>query len=92
MRYTPEEVIQRNHQEKRCYVLFKKKKTIENDADRYKKLKAEVEALLREGWGPRCKIKDIEDFPEIIGTDSRCSACLVYEKFDAFWDYATPDD
>ena len=72
-------------------MLFKKKK-ISNDRQEYLELKKQVEKLLRKGWGPRCKLKDVEDFPEIVGTDSRCPACLVYEKFDDFWGYFDHSD
>ena len=28
----------------------------------------------------------------IVGADSRCPACLVYEKFDDFWGYLDHSD
>ena len=59
----------------------------------YKALKAGILSVIEEDWGPRCKTKDTDDFPEDldpifpIGDPdmNRCGTCLVYEKFDAFW-------
>lgn len=60
--------------------------------DDYKKVRSEIERLLERDWGPRCKTRDIDDFPElkhaITGDEKfngRCPVCLVYERFDDFW-------
>lgn len=62
----------------------------------YKALKAGIESVLLEDWGPPCIIKDTEDFPDLVGKtelfDGRCPCCLVYEKFDDFWEYFGHDD
>lgn len=65
-------------------------------------LKAHNLAVLEEHYGPRCKSKDYEDFPELdplfaVGDPDagRCPVCLVYEKFDKYWEtlyYADHDD
>lgn len=56
-------------------------------------LKAHNLRVLEEAYGPRCETKDYEEFPELdpifaIGDPDigRCPVCLVYEKFDAFWE------
>lgn len=72
-------------------MLFKKK----NDRDEYLELKKKTEKLILNSWGRRCKLKDYEEFPDLLtdtSESSRCPACLVWDKFDAFWDYATPDE
>ena len=81
-----------SHRERRCYVLFKKKEVNKDFAD----VKKEIEKFLEEYWGPRCKTKDYEDFPEldpinVVGDPEagRCPACLVYEKLDNFIEYAS---
>jgi hypothetical protein len=59
----------------------------------YKALKAGILKVIEEDWGPRCKTRDIDDFPDeydplfAVGDPDvgRCPVCLVYEKFDAFW-------
>lgn len=64
----------------------------------YDKLKAGILSCIEEDWGERCKTTDLEDFPElhddlvVVGNpdDGRCPVCLVYEKFDKFWDYLVP--
>lgn len=71
----------------------------------YDKLKAKMLALIKKDWGKRCETYDIEDFPDMTYVvagllyDSanvenpdtgRCPVCLVYEKFDKFWQYITP--
>lgn len=60
----------------------------------YQNLKDEILELLERDWGPRCEIKDTVEFPELLEDpeQGRCPACLVYEKFDDFWDYFSPDD
>jgi hypothetical protein len=59
----------------------------------YKRLKEVILYAMEQDWGPRCKTKDYDDFPELdplfaIGDPEagRCPVCLVYEKFDAFWE------
>lgn len=60
----------------------------------FSELKKHILYVMEEHWGPRCKTKDYEDFPDLeplnaIGDpdNGRCPACLVYEKFDNFWEY-----
>ena len=55
----------------------------------YAGLKISLVNALKRDWGPRCEVKDIVDFPDLINGDncSRCQCCLVYEKFDDFWEY-----
>lgn len=57
--------------------------------DDYKSLKESILNVLEKDWGPRCGTKDTDEFDDLIaGTDNgRCPCCLVYEKFDNFWDY-----
>lgn len=66
-------------------------KPIEN----YKPLEVSYSAMrrrilieLEKNWGPRCGIKDTEEYSELIGdkNSSRCPACVTYEKFDEFWE------
>lgn len=64
----------------------------------FAELKAHNLAVIKEHYGKRCKTKDYEDFPELeplfaVGDpdDGRCSVCLVYEKFDAYWKYLYDD-
>src|SRR5690606_35374320 len=39
---------------------------------------------LTEHWGPRCKTKDTDDFPELGGaTQGRCACCLAWEQYDS---------
>ena len=56
----------------------------------YDALKKGLIVILEKDWGPRCGSLDTEDFPELEGeTDimkGRCPVCLVYERFDAFWE------
>jgi hypothetical protein len=43
--------------------------------------------LIELDWGPRCETKDTDDFPELKGDEkSRCGVCVVYERFDKFWE------
>lgn len=65
----------------------------------YPAIKKLLEAALEKDWGPRCVTKDYEDFPEIdpifaVGDPDvgRCVCCSVYEKFDTFWNYFSPDE
>ena len=58
----------------------------------YDEVKKDLEKLLERDWGPRCKTKDTDDFEELlfpVGDPDvgRCPSCLVYEKFDKFWEY-----
>jgi hypothetical protein len=63
----------------------------------YDKLKAGILDVIATDWGERCETKDYEDFPELdpinaVGDPDagRCPVCLVYEKFDKFWEYLVP--
>ena len=65
----------------------------------YGRIKKVLEDALSKDWGPRCLVKDYEDFPELhddiiaVGDDAgRCPCCVVYERFDRFWDYFSPDE
>lgn len=59
----------------------------------FAKLKAVILYNIEEDWGPRCEVKDTDDFPELLEPPypnndpdySRCGTCLVYERFDKFW-------
>ena len=42
-----------------------------------------IEEAITAHYGPRCKKKDTDDFPEITGQRTgRCPICLVWEDFD----------
>ena len=64
----------------------------------YDELRAGILQCMKLDWGERCETKDIDDFPElhddlvVVGNqeENRCPVCLVYEKFDAWWDYLVP--
>lgn len=63
----------------------------------YDKLKAGLLQVIATDWGERCETKDYEDFPELdpihaVGDPDagRCPVCLIYEKFDKFWEYLVP--
>lgn len=62
----------------------------------YKRLKERTLKLLEEDWGPRCDMKDTEDFPDLVGktevSEGRCPCCLVYERFDNFWELFDIED
>lgn len=62
--------------------------------DKYDKARRVVLKLIESYWGPRCELKDFEDFPELEGKteilEGRCPCCLVYERFDAFWELFDP--
>lgn len=67
----------------------------------YQQVKADVLALIERDWGKRCTTKDVDDFPELHEDQlfaagdpdaGRCPVCLVYEKFDKFWDQLIPND
>lgn len=57
-------------------------------------LKEQIIHDIEEHYGERCKTKDTDDFPEMLEPPyanndkdwGRCPVCLVYEKFDAFWE------
>lgn len=40
--------------------------------------------FVEEGWGKRCKTKDLEDFPELTHDPkgSRCGTCEMWEHYD----------
>ena len=62
----------------------------------YKKMRSDILKLIKRDYGKRCKTKDTEDFPEMLGKtevlEGRCYLCLVYERFDKFWDILGLDD
>ena len=43
-----------------------------------------VEQFVTHHFGPRCKTKDMDDFPELKETDpvGRCAACEIWEAYD----------
>ncbi len=49
-----------------------------------------------EHYGERCKTKDTDDFDDLVTVGDpdagRCPTCLVYEKFDAYWNKLYHDD
>lgn len=62
----------------------------------YDRVKSDILDLLERDWGPRCDIKDTEEFDD-LGTENdpdagRCPTCLVYDKFDNFWNYISLDE
>lgn len=61
-----------------------------NNKSDFDKLKAVIEYNIEDVWGPRCKTKDTDDFDELITVGDlgagRCPCCLVYERFDSFWE------
>ena len=61
----------------------------------YPSIKRIIEAAMEKDWGPRCKTKDYDDFPDILDkpeNNSRCPVCVAYERFDSFWEYFSPDE
>ncbi len=61
----------------------------------YPAIKKLLEAALEKDWGPRCAVKDYDEFPDTLDNpekNSRCPACVVYERFDHFWEYFSPDE
>lgn len=46
--------------------------------------KVGVQKFITNGWGERCKAKDIDDFPELKETDQqgRCACCVMWEHYD----------
>lgn len=58
------------------------------------KLLDDLEKEIIELYGERCKIKDYEDFPDIIkrgSSYSRCPNCKVWELFDDLKNYIMED-
>jgi len=57
----------------------------------YAELKSQVLLFIERDWGQRCETKDTDDFDDLATVENpdavRCSCCLVYDKFDKFWDY-----
>ena len=43
-----------------------------------------IAEALTEHWGPRCKTKDTDDFPELVDVlrAGRCACCLAWEQYD----------
>lgn len=63
----------------------------------YGVLKEQILLYIERDWGKRCETKDYEDFPELhdnlmpVGDDAgRCPVCVVYERFDRFWERLIP--
>lgn len=53
----------------------------------YKIVKMSILDLIEADWGPRCETKDTDDFPELKDDiKGRCPVCVVYERFDKFWE------
>lgn len=69
-------------------------------SEQFEKLKEHNLKVIEEHYGKRCKVKDTDDFPELLEPPfanndpdySRCGVCLVYEKFDAYWKALYDDD
>ena len=61
----------------------------------YQSVNFRINSILARELGPRCKTKDHENFPWLdndlitIGNPDvgRCRRCLIYEKFDEFWEF-----
>ena len=46
-----------------------------------------IREAITEHWGPRCRTKDTDDFPELLGQEvGRCPVCRAWEQFDALCD------
>ncbi len=82
----------------KCVKPYTRKKESEY-GKMFRELKEHNLAVLEEHYGERCKTKDYEDFPDLLplfavgDPDSgRCPVCLVYEKFDAYWEALYYDD
>lgn len=61
----------------------------------YGRIKKVLDDALAKDWGPRCATKDTDDLPELLENpekSSRCPACVVYERYDSFWEYFSPDE
>lgn len=62
----------------------------------YDQLKQVILEKLEQDWGERCKTKDTDDFEDLFGMDElwggRCPVCLVYERFDKFWEMFDHDE
>jgi hypothetical protein len=51
----------------------------------YKELKKDVEKSFKKIWGPRCKVKDTKEFPDLKRKpDERCMTCRAYDRLDEF--------
>ena len=52
----------------------------------FEKFRQKVEKAYTKIWGPRCIVKDTEDFPDLLTADpaktSRCACCYAYELLD----------
>lgn len=42
-----------------------------------------IEEFIFDGWGARCQVKDIEEFPELKAGE-RCAGCEMWEHYDEF--------
>lgn len=63
----------------------------------FAQLKEHALHVIEEHYGDRCKTKDTDDFEELLfpvgdNDAGRCPICLVYEKFDKFWDTLYEED
>lgn len=46
-----------------------------------------IQEAITEHLGQRCRTKDTDDFPELVGQEvGRCPACRAWEQFDALCD------
>ncbi|UFS64879.1 hypothetical protein LO749_16870 [Paracoccus denitrificans] len=43
-----------------------------------------IAEAITEHWGPRCRTKDTDDFPELAdqGGKGRCACCAAWEQYD----------
>lgn len=59
----------------------------------YPALKELILDAMNRDWGPRCETKDYVEYPDMLLDDKwgRCPVCLVYEKFDEFWEKLCPE-
>lgn len=47
----------------------------------------EIQEAITEHWGPRCRTRDTDDFPELVALGGgRCHCCRAWEQFDALCD------
>lgn len=76
--------------------MSKYKREDDEVSKEYKKMRSDILKLIKRDYGKRCKTKDTDDFPEILGKtklmEGRCCVCLVYETFDEFWNIFGLDD
>lgn len=62
----------------------------------FRELKKHNLDVIREHYGKRCKVKDTDEFDDLVTVgdqdNGRCPVCLVYEKFDSYWGYLYHDE